>query len=75
MSEYEKVYFENWQDLAKAVIDGCDVYFKVLHCGHYKIIFNGNGFNCDVGRVFRTWDTYIKKQPSLAELVAIKPIS
>lgn len=73
MSEYEKVYFEKWQDLAKAVIDCSEIYFKVLDYGYYKISFNGNGFNCDVGRVFRTWGTYIKKQPTLEELIAIKP--
>ena len=28
MSEYEKVHFDNWQNLAKAVIDGGEFYYE-----------------------------------------------
>lgn len=71
MSDYEKVYFDKWQDLAKAVIDGGEFYIKNALGNHSKIEFDGRIFNYHL----RSWvdDLYIKKQPTLAELIAIKP--
>lgn len=71
--KYEPIKFNSWQELAKYVIDGGKVYFKALDRNYIKVCFSGAGFNCDVERVFAGRDTYIKKQPTLEELIAIKP--
>lgn len=69
MSEYEKVHFDKWQDLAKAVIDGGEFYYGK---DHEKItIQNGDCnfyLNDDVMQ-----NLYTKKEQTLAELIAIKP--
>lgn len=48
MSEYEKVHFEKWQDLAKAVIDGGEYWVEVAEKCRRMICFDGTGFNYDI---------------------------
>ena len=71
MSEYEKVYFEKWQDLAKAVIDGREFFVKNNVCQYFRLSFDGESFNCKLEQWVE--NVYIKKQPTLEELIAIKP--
>ena len=71
--KYEPIKFDSWQELAKYVIDGGEVYFKALDHKYIKVWFSGVGFNCDIDKVFVNRDTYIKKQQTLEELIAIKP--
>ena len=72
--KYEPIKFGNWQELAKYVIDGNDVYFRSsIDRKYIKVIFSGAGFNCDIERVFDHGDIYTKKAPTLEELIAIKP--
>ena len=74
MSEYEKVYFDKWQDLAKAVIDGGEIYFfKAFDDKYIKITLSDASFCVDLSVIFNDRDFYIKKQPTLQELIAIKP--
>lgn len=74
MSEkYEPTKFDSWQELAKYAIDGGKVYFKAPDNKYINVCFSGAGFNCDIERVFANLDTYIKKQLTLEELIAIKP--
>ena len=74
MSEkYEPIKFDSWQELAKYVIDGGEVYFEAADCKYNKIRFSGVGFDCDIEKVFSIRGIYTKKQPTLEELIAIKP--
>lgn len=69
--KYEPIKFNSWQELAKCVIDGGEVWAR-NNIGQYaRIVFDGEGFNCDV----RDWveNTFTKKQQTLEELIAIKP--
>lgn len=69
--KYEPVKFDRWQELAKYVIDGGEVWAR-NNIGQYaRIVFDGKGFNCDVSDWVQ--NTYVKKQPTLEELIAIKP--
>jgi len=66
--KYELIKFDSWQELAKYVIDGGEVY--VYFNDEYKLVkFNGMQFNWNL----TINDFYTKKQPSLEELIAIKP--
>lgn len=67
MSEYEKVHFDKWQDLAKAVIDGGEFY-----CDGVQITCGEEGFNFILDDSVLD-SCSIKKQPTLEELIAIKP--
>lgn len=71
MSDYEKVHFDNWRDLAKAVIDGDELFVKNNVGQYFRLSFDGECFNCKL----KQWveNVYIKKQPTLEELIAIKP--
>ena len=72
--KYEPIKFETWQELAKFVIDGGEVYFKSSGDGRkFQIVFSGAGFNCDIERIFEKNELFTKKQPTLEELIAIKP--
>lgn len=68
-TKYEPIKFDSWQELAKYVIDGGEVYF-------YKDKIE---FDVDVSEFNFTFtdylmeNLYIKKQPTLEELIAIKP--
>lgn len=69
--KYEPIKFDSWQELVKYVTDGGEVWAR-NNIGQYaRIVFDGKGFNCDV----RGWaeNTYVKKQPTLEELVSVKP--
>ena len=65
---YEQIKFETWQELAKYVIDGGEVYWYEYD-KYNKIIVDESGFNMVLG----VDNLYIKKQPTLEELIAIKP--
>jgi len=71
--KFEPIRFDSWRELAKYVIDGGEVYYKSADCKNIEICFSGVGFNCDVERIFGCRDLYTKKQPTLEELIAIKP--
>ena len=71
--KYEPIKFDSWQELAKFVIDGGEVYFKAADCKYNKIRFSGVGFDCDIEKVFSIRGIYTKKQSTLEELIAIKP--
>lgn len=68
--KYEPIKFETWQELAKFVIDGGEVYFNE----ETKISFDVDEslFNFVFTDHLRN-NLYIKKQPTLEELIAIKP--
>ena len=68
--KYEPIKFETWQELAKFVIDGGEVYFNEKT----KISFDvdESSFNFVFTDHLRN-NLYIKKQPTLEELIAIKP--
>ena len=66
--KFEPIKFDSWQELAKYVIDGGECF--VLFNGEYKIVkFDGMQFNWNL--LINKF--YIKKQPTLEELIAIKP--
>jgi hypothetical protein len=67
--KYEPIKFETWQELAKFVIDGGEVYFQ-----HKRISFDvdESQFNFVFTDHLRN-NLFIKKQPTLEELIAIKP--
>lgn len=69
MSEkYEPIRFDSWQELAKYVIDGGEVY--VYFNDEYKLVkFDGMQFNWNL--IINNF--YTKKQLTLEELIAIKP--
>lgn len=69
--KYEPIKFNSWQELAKYVIDGGEVYIKNNAGSYAKLEFDGICFNYHLN----SWieDTYTKKQPTLEELIAIKP--
>ena len=71
--KYEPIKFNSWQELAKYVIDGGEVYFQAADHKRINIGFHGAGFNCDLERVFANRDTYTRRQPTLKELIAVKP--
>lgn len=71
--KYEPIKFNSWQELAKCVMDGGEVYYEPIPNNRRKIYFSGNSFNCDIERVFSNWDTCIKKQQTLKELLKIRP--
>ena len=67
--KYEPIKFDSWQELAKFVIDGGDVYYE-----GEKIIFDDDysQFNYQFTEHLMN-HLFIKKQPTLEELIAIKP--
>lgn len=75
--KFEPIKFDTWQELAKYVIDGGEVYFSVDKIDFIKLEFYSHGFKFlngsyfDLSSVFNK--TFIKKQPTLEELIAIKP--
>ena len=71
--KYEPIKFESWQELAKYVIDGGEVYYDNEIKGFVRINFNGVGFGIGIEKIFDCRNLYIKKQPTLEELIAIKP--
>lgn len=71
--KYEPIKFDSWQELAKYVIDGGEVYYDNEIKGFVRINFNGVGFGIDIEKIFDCRNLYIKKQPTLEELIAIKP--
>lgn len=66
-TKYEPIKFDSWQELAKYVIDGGEVYY-----GCIKIKFDGMKFNHALNESILD-RFYVKKQPALEELIAIKP--
>lgn len=65
--KFEPIKFDNWQELAKYVIDGGEVYYDKKE----KVIID---FDRELMINLRLMDSlYIKKQPTLEELIAIKP--
>lgn len=71
--KYELIKFNSWQELAKYVIDGGEVYYDNEIKGFVRINFNGVGFGIDIEKIFDCRNLYMKKQPTLEELIAIKP--
>ena len=67
--KYEPIKFDSWQELAKYVIDGGEVYYE-----GEKIIFDDDysQFNYQFTEHLMS-NTFTKKQPTLEELIAIKP--
>ena len=67
--KYEPIKFDSWQELAKFVIDGGEVYYE-----GEKIIFDDDysQFNYQFTEHLMS-NTFTKKQPTLEELIAIKP--
>lgn len=65
--KYEPAKFETWQELAKFVIDGGEVYY-----GTIKVTFDGCSFNIKINDAMISYFS-VKKQPTLEELIAIKP--
>lgn len=67
--KYEPIKFETWQELAKFVIDGGEVYFR-----KEKVEFDCMEYEFSHYLTENLMDNlYIKKQPTLEELIAIKP--
>ena len=68
-TKYEPIKFDSWQELAKYVIDGGEVYYE-----GEKIIFDNDysQFNYQFTEHLMS-NTFIKKQQRLEELIAIKP--
>lgn len=67
--QYEPIKFETWQELAKYVIDGGEVYY----CGD-RVIFDEDYAKFSHQFSEHVMDNlYTKKQPTLEELIAIKP--
>ena len=65
--KFEPIKFDSWQELAKYVIDGGEVYYDKKE----KVIID---FDKELMINLRLMDSlYIKKQPTLEELIAIKP--
>ena len=65
--KFEPIKFDSWQELAKFVIDGGEVYYDKKE----KVIID---FDRELMINLRLMDSlYIKKQPTLEELIAIKP--
>ena len=58
--EYEKIEFKTWQDLAKFVIDGGEVYGKYRDGSYRPILFNGIEFTEHVEVFFKYCYTKIK---------------
>lgn len=71
--KYEPIKFDSWQELAKYVIDGGEVYFKAFQNKYLKITFNGTQFDTNIDILHKDRELFIKKQPTLEELIAIKP--
>ena len=67
-TKYEPIKFDSWQELAKYVIDGGEVYYDNL-----QVKFDGQKFNCWLESADLLAHLYTKKQPTLEELIAIKP--
>ena len=73
MNKYEPIKFDSWRGLAKYVIDGGEVYFKAFQSKYLKITFNGTQFDTNLDVLHKDRELFIKKQPKLEELIAIKP--
>ena len=71
--KYEPIKFDSWQELAKYVIDGGEVYFKAFQNKYLKVTFNGTQFDTNLDILHKDRELFIKKQPTLEELIAIKP--
>lgn len=71
--KYEPIKFDSWQELAKYVIDGGEVYFNAFQSKYLKITFNGTQFDTNLDVLHKYRELFIKKQPTLEELIAIKP--
>lgn len=68
-TKYEPIKFDSWQELAKYVIDGGEVYYddvRLVFC------FETSEFNYSFTEHVMN-NLYTKKQPALEELIAIKP--
>ena len=67
--KFEPIKFDSWQELAKYVIDGGEVYYE-----GEKIIFDDDysQFNYQFTEHLMS-NTFTKKQSTLEELIAIKP--
>jgi len=72
---YEQIKFETWQELAKYVIDGGEVYWFGKGNTPKLVKFHCSVFNADIPVLFGNTAgvLYVKKQPTLEELIAIKP--
>jgi len=72
--KFEPIKFDSWQELAKYVIDGGEVYFAEFDETKEKIMFHDHrAFNCNINEISRYEVLYTKKQQTLEELIAIKP--
>ena len=72
-TKYEPIKFDSWQELAKYVIDGGEVYFKAFQNKYLKITFNGTQFDTNIDILHKDRELFTKKQQTLEELIAIKP--
>lgn len=70
--KYEPIKFDRWQELAKHVIDGGEVYVRDGFTT-IKIYFDGIRFGIKINDKEYMDKLFIKKQPTLEELIAIKP--
>lgn len=67
--KYEPIKFDSWQELAEYVIDGGEVYY-----GNNRIIFNFKKSEFNYSFTDHLMENlFIEKQPTLEELIAIKP--
>lgn len=71
-NRYEPIKFDSWQELAKYVIDGGEVYFKAFQSKYLKITFNGTQFDTNLDVLHKDRELFTKKQLKLEELIAIK---
>ena len=71
--KYEPIKFDSWQELAKYVIDGGEVYFKAFQNKYLKVTFNGTQFDTNLDVLHKDRELFTKKQQTLEELIAIKP--
>ena len=69
--KYEPIKFNSGQELAKYVIDGGEVYIKNNAGNYARLEFDGRCFGYSLNSCLGA--TYTKKQPTLEELIAIKP--
>ena len=70
--KFKPIKFDSWQELAKYVIDGGEVYFKAFQNKYLKVTFNGTQFDTNLEVLYKDRELFAKKQPTLEELIAIK---
>lgn len=66
-TKYEPIKFGSWQELAKYVIDGGEVYFKAFKSKYLKITFNGTQFDTNLDVLHKDRELFTKKQLKLED--------